>query len=94
MGRQFVLTALLTGTLVSGWTTLGNAQKSPNSGSINVVATVTAIDLRTQQATLKTEDGEVYALTKEKLWKVGDKVLCNRVPTAPNPRLQECRPWK
>jgi hypothetical protein len=55
--------------------------------------TVTAVDTKTDMATLTTDEGEVFDLPKEDLWKVGSMVECERVEAAPRPRLQNCQPW-
>ena len=86
MIRQFVQSTLLTGTLLMGLVPL--AMAGPG-----VVATVTAVDTKTDMATLTTEAGEVFDLPKEELWKVGSMVECERVEAAPRPRLQSCQPW-
>lgn len=62
--------------------------------SRGVVATITTIDAKTGMATLKTEEGEVFELPKGWRWKMGDKVLCDRIGAGPRPRLQHCQPWK
>jgi hypothetical protein len=85
MIRQFVQSTLLTGTLLMGLVPL--AMAGPG-----VVATVTAVDTKTDMATLTTEAGEVFDLPQETLWKVGSQVECERVDPG-RPRLQNCQPW-
>ena len=87
MMRQFVQITLLTGTLILGLVPLAMARTG-------VVATVTAVDTKTDMATLTTETGEVFDLPKEELWKVGSMVECEQVEAAPRPRLQHCQPWQ
>lgn len=86
MMRQFVQITLLTGTLILGLVPLAMARTG-------VVATVTAVDTKTDMATLTTEAGEVFDLPKEELWKVGSTVECDRIDEGPVPRLQHCQPW-
>ena len=86
MMRQFVQITLLTGTLILGLVPLAMARTG-------VVATVTAVDTKTDMATLTTEAGEVFDLPKEELWKVGSTVECDRIDEGPVPRLQNCQPW-
>ena len=86
MMRQFVQITLLTGALIVGLVPLAMARTG-------VVATVTAVDTKTDMATLTTEAGEVFDLPKEDLWKVGSKVECDRIDEGPVPRLQNCQPW-
>ena len=69
------------------------AQPSDGPGSRGVVVTITAIDVRTQMATLQTETGEVFTLPKESQWHVGHKAICDRIDAA-RPQLQHCRIWE
>ena len=85
MMRQFVQITLLTGALLVGLVPLAMARTG-------VVATVTAVDTKTDMATLTTEAGEVFDLPKEEIWKVGSQVECERVDPG-RPRLQNCQPW-
>ena len=87
MIRQFVQITLLTGALIVGLVPLAMARTG-------VVAMVTAVDTKTDMATLTTEAGEVFDLPKEEIWKVGSMVECERVEAAPRPRLQDCQPWQ
>jgi hypothetical protein len=94
MIRQFIQITLLTGTLLVGLVPLaiaGPGGMPPES--TGVVATVTAVDTKTDMATLTTDEGEVFELPKEELWKVGSKVECDRRDEGPVPRLQNCQPW-
>jgi len=88
MMRQFVQITLLTGTLIVGLVPLAMAVTR------GVVATVTAVDTKTDMATLTTEAGEVFDLPQEELWKVGSQVECDQTDDNPNPRLQNCQPWQ
>jgi hypothetical protein len=62
--------------------------------SRSVVATITAIDVRTAMATLQTETGAVLALPKESQWHVGHKVLCDQIEKGPHPELRDCQLWE
>ncbi|HEY5864632.1 MAG TPA: hypothetical protein VI542_03630 [Candidatus Tectomicrobia bacterium] len=66
---------------------------SDGPGSRGVVATITAIDVKTEMATLQTETGEVFTLPKESQWHVGHKAICDRIDAA-RPWLQHCRIWE
>lgn len=76
--------------------TLAFAQDSDTvPGSRGVVVTITSIDAKTGMAILKTEAGEAFELWKERLWKVGDKLLCDwRDGVPPRLWLQRCQLWK
>ena len=69
------------------------AQPSDGPVSRDVVATITAIDARTEMATLQTETGEVFTLPKEAQWHVGHKAICDRIDAA-RPWLTNCRIWE
>jgi hypothetical protein len=83
MMRQFVQITLLTGTLLVGLVPLAMARK-------DVVATVTAVDTKTNMATLQTTGGEVFHLPKEERWQVGSTVECERVADAVKPMFIHC----
>ena len=89
---------LITSTLILGLVPLATASDSGKAGSppvsIGVVATVTSVDVHKGMATLTTEEGNMFELPKESLWKVGSKVECDLVEAAPHPRLQHCQPWE
>ena len=60
--------------------TLAFAQQGPDPPvSRGVVVTITTVDAKTGMATLKTEAGEVFELPRGWRWKVGDKVLYDRI---------------
>ena len=85
---------LITGTLILGLVPLATAGDSGSPPvSRGVVATVTSIDDHKDMATLTTEEGNVFELPKESLWKVGSKVECDLIEAAPHARLQDCQPW-
>ncbi len=71
-------------------------QDQPNVPvSRGVVATVTTIDAKTGMAILKTEAGEVFEVLQSRLWKVGDKVLCDQIDEVPSRlRFRRCRLWR
>jgi hypothetical protein len=69
------------------------AQPSDDPASRGVVVTITAIDGRTEIATLQTETGEVFAMPKEAQWHVGHKAICDRIDAA-RPWLMNCRIWE
>ena len=94
MTRHIVQSVLLTGALVVGAAPVIPAQSDRIPVSTGVVATITSIDAHRGMATLKTEAGEVFELPKDTLWKVGDKVECDRIDDAARPWLQNCRPWQ
>ena len=94
MIRQFIQIILLTGAMVAGFVPMTLAQDSDSPpSSTGVVATITALDAKTGLATLQTEAGEVFELPKWRLWKVGDKVLCDRIDVL-RPRFERCQPWQ
>jgi len=85
---------LITGTLILGLVPLATASDSGSPPvSRGVVATVTSIDNRKDMATLTTEEGEVFEMPKESLWKAGGKVECDLIEEGPHARLQDCQPW-
>jgi hypothetical protein len=81
--------------LLLGWQTQPTLGQQDTPLSRGAVATITAIDTKTDMATLQTEAGEVFALPKEWQWHVGHKVLCDWIDAGPLfPRLRNCRPWE
>ena len=94
MTRHIVQSVLLTGALVVGAAPVIPAQSDRIPVSTGVVATITSLDAHRGMATLKTEAGEVFALPKQTLWKVGDKVECDQIENGWQSRLQDCRPWR
>jgi hypothetical protein len=86
---------LMTSTLLVGLVPLATADTNGSPPvSRGVVATITRIDDHTHMATLTTEEGNVFELPKDSLWKVGSKVECDLIEAAPHPRLQDCQPWQ
>jgi hypothetical protein len=86
---------LVTSLLLGGLVPLSIAgESSLPPVSQGVVATITGIDDHHHMATLTTEEGEVFELPKESLWKVGSKVECDLIEAAPHARLQNCQPWE
>jgi len=92
--RHVVQIALVIGSLVIGVVPVTLANDRPDSVSIGVVATITSIDAHHGLATLKTDGGEVFELPKSRSWKIGAKVICDRINGLWGPRLQECKPWQ
>src|SRR5262245_16347183 len=91
--RHVVQLALLTGILVMGVVPGTVAPNVPDPETAGVVATITSIDAKHGMATLKVDGGEVFELPKGRSWKVGDKVLCDRIGNGLRlPRLQDCKP--
>ena len=92
--QSTVLTLLcLVSTL--GFVPVTLAQPKEYPVSRGVVATINAIDAKTGMTTLKTAAGEVFEFWTERLWKVGDKVLCDRIDEVPSRlRFQHCQPWR
>jgi hypothetical protein len=58
-----------------------------------VIATITTINPTTGLTTLQTEQGEQFALPTAAGWKVGEKVICERIGDGPRTRLHQCQPW-
>jgi len=94
MLRRYVSTALFTGSLLFGLLLLAPGPNTLRANAIGVIATITAIDSRTGVATLATDGGEVYAMVKEGLWKVGTRVECERIADTTPTQLRHCLPWQ
>jgi len=93
--RHVVQIVLVTGILVMEVVPGTLAANVPDPVTTGVVATITSIDATHDTATLKSDGGEVFALPKDRSWKVGDKVLCDRIDNGLRPpRLQDCKPWQ
>jgi hypothetical protein len=45
-------------------------------------------------ATLQTDGGETFAVPKDSPWKVGMKLLCDRVSDGTPHYLERCLPWQ
>jgi len=81
--------------LLLGWQAQPVLGQSENSQiSTGVVATITAIDAKTNMATLQTEAGEVFELPTYLRWTMGDTVLCDRIAGGRLSRLQHCWLWQ
>jgi len=91
-----VLTLLcLASTLGFAPVTLAQQDQPSVPVSRGVVATITTIDAKTGMAALKTEGGEVFEVLKSRLWKVGDKVLCDQIDEVRSRlRFRRCRLWR
>jgi hypothetical protein len=93
--RHVVQSVLVAGLLVMGVVPGTLAPNVPDPETTGVVATITSIDAKHGMATLKIAGGEVFELPKGRFWKVGDKVLCDRIANGLRlPRLQDCKPWQ
>jgi hypothetical protein len=93
MLRRYVSTALLTGSLVFGSLLLAPSPSTLQARAVGAFATITTIDARTGMATLQVEGGETFAMPKETLWKVGTRVLCERVSDGVPHYLARCLVW-
>ena len=93
--RHGVHIAVLTGLLVVGMVSGTLTANVPDPATTGVVATITSLDAPHGMATLQIDGGEVVALPKGWAWKVGDKVLCDRIDHGiRGPRLLDCKPWR
>jgi len=94
MLRKYISAVLLMGALILGLVPLAIGPDAVLARATGVVATITALDGSTGEATLTTETGEVFTIALPGPWKVGDRVECDRVDDAPQIRLQRCQPWQ
>ena len=94
MLRRYVSTALLTGSLLFGSLLLAPSPSTLQAKAVGVFATITAIDARTGTATLQVEGGEMFAVPKDRIWKVGMRVQCDRVSDGVPHYLERCMPWQ
>ena len=94
MLQRYISTALLTSSLMFGFLLLTPGPNALQANAVGVYATITAIDPNTDVATLTTDEGLVYTMAKEGVWKVGSRVACERIAdTTPN-QLRHCQPWQ
>lgn len=95
MIRQIIQRGLIAGMLVMSLTPLAYAGEGGQPPvSRGIVLTVTAIDAKTDTATLQAQDGgQEFQMTAYASWKVGKKVECDLVDVSPGPQLQNCQPW-
>jgi hypothetical protein len=94
MLRRYVSTALLTSSLLFGSLLLAPSPSTLQAKAVGVFATVTTIDARTGIATLEVAGGETFAVPKDSLWKVGTRMLCERVSDGVPHSLERCMPWQ
>jgi hypothetical protein len=92
MLRRYVSTAFLSGSLLFGSLVLAPSPSTLLAKAVGAFATVVAIDGR--MATLQTDGGEMFAVAKDSTWKVGMKLLCDRVSDATPHYLDRCLPWQ
>jgi hypothetical protein len=94
MLRRYVSTTFLSGSLL-----LGSLLVAPNPSTllakaVGEFATVTAVDARRGVATLQTQAGETFTVTKDSSWTVGTRVLCDRVSDGTPHYLERCLVWQ
>jgi len=94
MLRRYVSTAFLSGYLLFGSLLLAPSPSTLLAKAVGAFATVVAIDGRTSMATLQTDGGEMFAVPKDSSWKVGMKLLCDRVSDSTPNYLDRCLPWQ
>jgi hypothetical protein len=94
MLRRYVSTAFLSGSLLFGSLVLAPSPSTLLAKAVGAFATVVAIDGRTSMATLQTDGGEMFAVPKDNSWKVGMKLLCERVSDGIPHSLERCLPWE
>jgi hypothetical protein len=94
MLRRYVSTAFLTGSLLFGSLFLAPSPSTLLAKAVGEFVTITAIDGRTGMATLKTDGGEVFAVPKDSFWKVGLRMLCERVSDGTPHYLERCLVWQ
>jgi len=94
MLRRYVSTAFLSGSLLFGFLVLAPSPSTLLAKAVGAFVTVIAIDGRTSMATLQTDGGEMFAVPKDSSWKVGMKLLCDRVSDGTPNYLDRCLPWQ
>ena len=92
MLRRYVSTAFLSGSLLFGSLVLAPSPSTLLAKAVGAFATVVAIDGR--MATLQVDGGEMFAVAKDSTWKVGMKLLCDRVSDGTPHYLDRCLPWQ
>jgi len=93
MLRRYVSTALLMGSLVFGSLLLAPNPGTLQARAVGAFATITAIDARTGIASLQVDSGEMFTVPSDRPWKVGMRVLCDRVGDGTPHYLERCLPW-
>jgi len=94
MLRRYVSTAFLSGSLLFGSLFLAPSPITLLAKAVGEFATVTVVDARTGMATLQTQGGETFNMPKNSLWKVGTRLLCDRVSDGTPHYLERCLPWQ
>ena len=94
MLRRYVSTAFLSGSLLFGSLVLAPSPSTLLAKAVGEFATITAVDARTGMATLQTQGGETFTVPKDRSWKVGTRVLCDRVSDGTPHYLERCLPWQ
>jgi hypothetical protein len=94
MLRRYVSTAFLSGSLLFGTLFLAPSPSTLLAKAVGEFATVTAVDARRGTATLQTQAGETFTMSKDRSWAVGTRVLCDRVSDATPHYLERCMVWQ
>jgi len=94
MLRRYVSTALLSGSLLFGSLFLASSPSTLLAKAVGEFATITAIDARRGIATLQTQGGETFTVSKDRSWTVGTRVLCDRVSDGTPHYLERCLVWQ
>ena len=94
MLRRYVSTAFLSGSLLFGSLVLAPSPSTLLAKAVGAFVTVVAIDGRRSMATLQTEGGEMFAVPKDSSWKVGMRLLCDRVSDGTPNYLDRCLLWQ
>jgi len=92
MLRRYVSTAFLSGSLLFGSLVLAPSPSMLLAKAVGAFATVVAIN--GPMATVQTDGGEMFAVAKDSTWKVGMKLLCDRVSDGTPHYLDRCLPWQ
>ncbi|HEY5864911.1 MAG TPA: hypothetical protein VI542_05080 [Candidatus Tectomicrobia bacterium] len=92
MLRRYVSTAFLSGSLLFGSLVLAPSPSTLLAKAVGAFATVVAIN--GSMATVQTDGGEMFAVAKDSTWKVGMKLLCDRVSDGTPHYLDRCLPWQ
>jgi hypothetical protein len=94
MLRRYVSTAFLSGSLLFGTLFLAPSPSTLLAKAVGEFATVTAVDARRGTATLQTQAGETFTMSKDSAWTVGTRVLCDRVSDGTPHYLERCLVWQ
>jgi hypothetical protein len=94
MLRRSGSTAFLTGSLLFGSLLLAPSPSTLLAKAVGEFATVTTVDARRGTATLQTQGGETFTMSKDRSWAVGTRVLCDRVSDGTPHYLERCLVWQ